>query len=81
MKPFLPILLSLCLVPFLAFADDELKKISEAMPSVPSVKPKKSHNILVYSHPSGFKHSSIPTKLRLFRKWLERPRHSQRTLH
>ena len=68
MKPFLPILLSLCLVPYLAFADDELKKISEAMPSVPSVKPKNLHNILVYSHPSGFKHSSIPTGVKALRE-------------
>ena len=42
-------------------ADKELEKIKEAAPNAPSAKPKKKRHILVYSKPSGFKHSSIPT--------------------
>ena len=41
--------------------DKELEKIKEAAPNSPSAKPKKKRQILVYSKPSGFKHSSIPT--------------------
>ena len=41
--------------------DKELEKIKEAAPNAPSAKPKKKRHILVYSKPSGFKHSSIPT--------------------
>ena len=47
-----------------AFADDEEKKIAEAMPSKPTAKPKKSHKVLVYSKPSGFRHGSIPTGIK-----------------
>ena len=41
--------------------DEELVKIENAAPEKSSVKPKKNRKVLVYSKPSGFKHSSIPT--------------------
>ena len=37
------------------------------MPSVPSVQPDKIRKALVYSHASGFKHSSIPTGAKALR--------------
>ena len=61
-----------CLVAPFAFGDDEEKKIAEAMPGKPSVKPKKSHKILVYSKPSGFRHGSIPTGIKGLRIMAEK---------
>ena len=46
---------------------DEEKKILEAMPSQPTVKPLKVRKALIYSHASGFKHSSIPTGAKALR--------------
>ena len=37
------------------------------MPTEPSVKPEKARKALVYSHASGFKHSSIPTGVKALR--------------
>lgn len=37
------------------------------MPSVPTVQPDKVHQVLVYSHASGFKHASIPTGAKALR--------------
>ena len=68
MKLVIRILLLFCMATCFAFADEELKRISEAMPSMPSAKPKKQHKVLVYSHPSGFKHSSIPTGVKALRE-------------
>ena len=49
------------------FGDDEETKIFNSMPSSPTVKPKKPNKVLVYSHASGFKHSSIPTGVKALR--------------
>ncbi len=64
--PFLvltALFLSLCSFLF----GDEEQKILEAMPSQPTVKPSKVRKALVYSHASGFKHSSIPTGAKALR--------------
>ena len=50
----------------LLFGDEE-QKIREAMPSQPTVKPSKVRKVLIYSHASGFKHSSIPTGAKALR--------------
>ena len=52
--------------------DDELLKIENAAPEKSSVKPKKTRKVLVYSHPSGFKHSSIPTGVKGLRVLAEK---------
>ena len=52
--------------------DDELLKIKNAAPEKSSVKPKKTRKVLVYSHPSGFKHSSIPTGVKGLRVLAEK---------
>ena len=44
--------------------DEELKKIEAAAPIKASFKSKKTHKVLIYSKPSGFKHSSIPTGIK-----------------
>ena len=44
--------------------DKELQQINAALPSKPTVKPSKTHKILVYSKPSGFRHGSIPTGIK-----------------
>jgi uncharacterized protein len=44
--------------------DKELAQINAALPSKPTVKPSKTHKILVYSKPSGFRHGSIPTGIK-----------------
>lgn len=49
------------------FGDEEEAKIKKAMPSAPSVQPDKIRKALVYSHASGFKHSSIPTGAKALR--------------
>ena len=49
------------------FGAEEEAKILKAMPSEPSVKPEKVRKALVYSHASGFKHSSIPTGVKALR--------------
>ncbi|MEC8243362.1 MAG: ThuA domain-containing protein [Verrucomicrobiota bacterium] len=49
------------------FGDEEETKIKKAMPSAPSVQPDKIRKALVYSHASGFKHSSIPTGAKALR--------------
>ena len=46
---------------------EEEAKILKAMPTEPSVKPEKARKALVYSHASGFKHSSIPTGVKALR--------------
>ena len=46
---------------------NEEQKIRDAMPSNPTVKPSKIQRVLVYSHASGFKHSSIPTGVKALR--------------
>ena len=46
---------------------EEEAKILNAMPTEPSVKPEKARKALVYSHASGFKHSSIPTGVKALR--------------
>jgi type 1 glutamine amidotransferase len=63
--------ISICISLFYFFStsifsqnDDELKRIELAAPKEASVKPKKIHKVLVYSKPSGFKHSSIPTGIK-----------------
>ena len=61
-----------CLFAPFGFGDDEEKKIAEAMPDKPTVKPKKSHKILVYSKPSGFRHGSIPTGIKGLRIMAEK---------
>jgi len=43
------------------------QKIREAMPSTPTAKPSKVRKALIYSHASGFKHSSIPTGAKALR--------------
>ena len=65
------IALQFLLSPFV-FGDDEERKIAEAMPEKPTVKPKKSHKILVYSKPSGFRHGSIPTGIKGLRIMAEK---------
>ena len=52
--------------------DVELLKIENAAPEKSSVKPKKTRKVLVYSHPSGFKHSSIPTGVKGLRVLAEK---------
>ena len=56
---------------FLSFGNflfgDEEQKIREAMPSKPTAKPSKARKALIYSHASGFKHSSIPTGAKALR--------------
>ena len=56
---------------FLSFGNflfgDEEQKIREAMPSKPTIKPSKARKALIYSHASGFKHSSIPTGAKALR--------------
>ena len=56
---------------FLSFGSflsgDEEQKIREAMPSKPTTKPSKVRKALIYSHASGFKHSSIPTGAKALR--------------
>ena len=52
--------------------DDELLKIENAAPEKFSVEPKKTRKVLVYSHPSGFKHSSIPTGVKGLRVLAEK---------
>ena len=54
-------------VSIVCFGDEEEIKIKEAMPSVPTVQPDKVHQVLVYSHASGFKHASIPTGAKALR--------------
>lgn len=54
--------------------DDELSKIENAAPEKSSAKPKKTRKVLVYSHPSGFKHSSIPTGVKGLRVLAEKTR-------
>jgi type 1 glutamine amidotransferase len=54
-------------VSIVCFGDEEEIKIKEAMPSVPTVQPDKAHQVLVYSHASGFKHASIPTGAKALR--------------
>ena len=44
------------------------------MPSNSTVKPSKVQNVLVYSHASGFKHSSIPTGVKALRIMSEKTR-------
>ena len=46
---------------------DEEQKIWKAMPSQPTAKPLKARKVLIYSHASGFKHSSIPTGAKALR--------------
>lgn len=50
----------------LLFGDEE-QKIREAMPSKLTAKPLKVQKALIYSHASGFKHSSIPTGAKALR--------------
>ena len=65
--------LVLCLVSLsLANPVDEEKKIFEAMPSYPSVVPEMVRKVLIYSHPSGFKHGSIPTGAKALRLMAEK---------
>ena len=52
--------------------DVELLKIENAAPEKSSVKPEKTRKVLVYSHPSGFKHSSIPTGVKGLRVLAEK---------
>ena len=52
--------------------DDELLTSENAAPEKSSVKPKKTRKVLVYSHPSGFKHSSIPTGVKGLRVLAEK---------
>ena len=53
---------------------NEDQKIRDAMPSNPTVKPSKIQRVLVYSHASGFKHSSIPTGVKALRIMSEKTR-------
>jgi type 1 glutamine amidotransferase len=54
-------------VSIVCFGDEEEIKIKEAMPSKPTAKPSKARKALIYSHASGFKHSSIPTGAKALR--------------
>ena len=72
---FLSTFLSLLyLVPIGVFSqnDEELKKIEAAAPKKASFKSKKTHKVLIYSKPSGFKHSSIPTGIKGLRVLAEK---------
>lgn len=51
---------------------EEDEKIRAAMPSQAKVKPSKLYKVLVYSHSSGFKHSSIPTGAKALRIMAEK---------
>ncbi len=46
---------------------NEDEKIIEALPAKPSVLPAQARKVLVYSHSSGYKHSSIPTGVKALR--------------
>jgi len=76
--PFMKILFSsfslllLVVSGLLSKPDVELLKIENAAPEKSSVKPKKIRKVLVYSHPSGFKHSSIPTGVKGLRVLAEK---------
>ncbi len=52
--------------------DEEILKIMEAAPIKPTVEPKRARHVLVYSKPSGFKHSSIPTGVKGIRVLAEK---------
>ena len=52
--------------------DPETLKIMESAPAKPTVEPKKTRLVLVYSKPSGFKHSSIPTGVKGLRVLAEK---------
>ena len=58
-----------CLASIAGFGNDlkEESKIFEAMPDGPKDKTGKIKRALVYSHASGFKHSSIPTGIKALR--------------
>ena len=58
----------------LLYGINEDQKIRDAMPSNPTVKPSKIQRVLVYSHASGFKHSSIPTGVKALRIMSEKTR-------
>jgi len=58
----------------LLYGINEDQKIRDAMPSNSTVKPSKVQNVLVYSHASGFKHSSIPTGVKALRIMSEKTR-------
>lgn len=66
----IPFLLVSTIFNFCLAEDD--KKIIEAMPVQLQVKPTKKHKVLVYSHASGFKHSSIPTGAKALRIMAEK---------
>ncbi len=60
---FLGYMVSLVLLasaPLLAVTDEEVQKITQAMPDKPLVKPAAERTILMFSLCNGFKHSSIP---------------------
>jgi|TARA_A200000113_G_scaffold220754_1_gene231397 type 1 glutamine amidotransferase len=70
---FLIFTFQFCLaLPFLFPSEDEEHKIRNAMPEKTTVKPAKLHKALIYSHASGFKHSSIPTGAKALRIMAEK---------